>query len=69
MTLNSSDRYWYVADALMAGLTIRHHHVRAASEDEAERRMHARYPEAAAILVRQEQPWRHELYLPGPLSH
>jgi hypothetical protein len=55
MTVTRGDRRRYVADALMADLSSFHHHVRAASEDEAERRMRARYPKAAAILVRQER--------------
>jgi hypothetical protein len=55
----------YVADALMADLTSRHHHLRATSENEAERRMRARYPEAAAILVHEERPRRQELSRPG----
>ncbi|HEV2743396.1 MAG TPA: hypothetical protein VGV91_09590 [Rubrobacter sp.] len=49
---------WYVADALGADLTNRHHHIRAASEAEVERRMRKRYPKAAAILVLLEESWR-----------
>jgi hypothetical protein len=45
----------YVADALMADLTNHHHHLRAASEEEVQRRMRGRYPEAVALLVRQEE--------------
>ncbi len=48
---------WYVADALGADLTNRHHHIRAASEEEVERRMRKRYPKAA-ILVFLEESWR-----------
>ncbi len=48
---------WYVADALGADLTNRHHHIRAASEEEVERRMRKRYPKAA-ILVLLEESWR-----------
>ena len=62
-TKNKSVRY--IADALMADLTSRHHHLRAASENEAERRMRTRYPEAAVILVHEERSWRRGLSLPG----
>jgi hypothetical protein len=55
MTVTGSNRRQNVADALMADLSSFHHHVGAASEGEAERRMRARYPKAAAILVRQER--------------
>ena len=48
---------WYVADALGADLTNRHHHIRATSEGEVERRMRRRYPKAA-ILVLLEESWR-----------
>ena len=53
-----NQRAWYAADALMADLTTRHHHVRAASEGGAERKVRGRYPEAVAILVRQEESGR-----------
>jgi hypothetical protein len=62
-TTNKSVRY--VVDALMADLTSRHHHLRAVSEKEAERRMRTRYPEAAVILVHQERSWRQGFSLPG----
>jgi hypothetical protein len=52
------EKRWYVADALGADLTNRHHHLRAASEAEVERRMRKRYPGAAAILVLLEESWR-----------
>ena len=52
------DKRWYAADALGADLTNRHHHLRAASEGEAERRMRGRYPDAVAILVLPEESWR-----------
>ncbi len=52
------ERRWYVADALGADLTNRHHHIRTASEEEVERRMRKRYPGAAAILVLPEKSWR-----------
>ena len=52
------DKRWYAADALGADLTNRHHHLRAASEGEVERRMRKRYPKAAAILVLLEESWR-----------
>ena len=47
-----NDRRWYAADALMADLTTHHHHLRAATGAEVERRMRERYPRAVAILVR-----------------
>ena len=53
-----NDRYWYAADALMADLTNHHHHLRASSEAEVERRMRDRYPEAVAILVRRKRSQR-----------
>ncbi len=52
------EKRWYAADALGADLTNRHHHIRAASEEEAERRMRGRYPGAVAVLVYPEQSWR-----------
>ena len=61
-----NDRRWYVADVLMADLTNRHHHLRAASEEEAERRMQGRYPEAVALLVRLEESWRQGGAAPRP---
>ena len=51
MAVTRGDRRRYVADALMADLSSFHHHVRAASEGEAERRMRARYPTAARIFL------------------
>lgn len=62
-----NDKRWYTADALGADLTNRHHHLRAASEEEVERRMRKRYPEAVAILVLLEQSWRQELSRSGPV--
>jgi hypothetical protein len=56
-----TDRVWYAANALMADLTNRHHHTRAASEEELERKMGERYPEAVAVLGRQEESWRQGL--------
>jgi hypothetical protein len=56
----------YVADALMADLTNRHHHLRAASEEEVQRRMRKRYPEAVAFLVRLEESWRQLRAAPRP---
>jgi hypothetical protein len=53
---------WYTADALLADLTNRHHHLRAASEEEAERRMRWRYPQAVAVLALMEESWRQDLY-------
>ena len=55
----------YVADALMADLT-NHHHLRAASEEEVERRMRERYPEAVALLVRLEESWQQVGAAPRP---
>jgi uncharacterized protein (DUF1697 family) len=62
-----SDRRRYVADALMADLTNHHHHLRAASEEEVERRMCKRYPEAVALLVRQEESWRQVVFSTRPV--
>ena len=47
----------------MADLTNRHHHhhARAASAEELERKMGERYPEAVAVLERQEESWRQGL--------
>jgi hypothetical protein len=56
-----NDKRWYTADALTADLKNYHHHLRAASEDAAERRMREHYPEAVAVLVRQEESWRQVL--------
>ena len=60
-----NDRRRYVADVLMADLTHRHHHLRAASE-EVKRRMRERYPEAVALLVRQEESWQQVRATPRP---
>ena len=57
-----NDRYQYVADALMADLTNRHHHIRGASEKEVERRIRQRYPNASAVLVRQVTTSQQSLY-------
>jgi uncharacterized protein (DUF1697 family) len=48
---------------LMADLTNHHHHLRAASEgeEEVERRMRKRYPQAVTLLVRLEESWRQVL--------
>ena len=53
-----SDKRWYTADALRSDLTNQHHHLRATSEEEVERRMRKRYPGAVAILVFLEESWR-----------
>ncbi len=58
-------RIWYAADALMADLTVRHHHVRAVAEEQVEERMRRRYPDALAILVRREESWRQALAHPS----
>jgi hypothetical protein len=55
------DKRWYAADALGADLTNRHHHLRATSEEEVERRMRKRYPGAGAILVLLEESWRQNM--------
>jgi hypothetical protein len=55
------DKRWYAADALGADLTNRHHHLRAASEEEVERRVRKRYPGAVAILVLLEESWRQNM--------
>jgi hypothetical protein len=52
--------------AVMADMT-NHHHLRAVSEEEVERRMLKRYPKAAALLVRLEEPWRQVLSSTGPV--
>ena len=52
------DKRWYAADALEADLTNHNHHLRAASEEEVERRMRRRYPGAVAILVYPEESGR-----------
>lgn len=62
-----NSKSWYTADALQADLTNRHHHLRVASEEEAERRMRRRYPGSVAILVRLEESWRQSLSRPGPV--
>ena len=54
--------FQYVADALMPDLTNRHHHIRGASEKEVEWRIRQRYPNASAVLVRQETTSRQALY-------
>jgi hypothetical protein len=41
---------WYVAEALMADLWTRHHHLRAASEGEVERKVRRRYPGGGGYL-------------------
>ena len=51
---------WYAADALQADLTNHPHHLRAASEEEVERRMRKRYPGSVAILTRLEESWRQD---------
>ncbi len=53
-----NDKRWYDADALGADLVNHNHRLRAASEEEAERRMRRRYPGAVAIVVYSEESWR-----------
>jgi hypothetical protein len=48
------ERRWYEADALMADLTVNRRVILGTSEEEAERRMRERHPEAVAILARRE---------------
>lgn len=57
---------WYIADVLQADTTSNHHHLRALSEGEAERRVRRRYPEAVAVLVRLEKSWRQDRAAPAP---
>ena len=61
------DKRWYAADALRSDLT-NHNHLRAASEEEVERRMRKRYPGAVAILVLPEESWRQSLSRSGSVS-
>ena len=48
------ERRWYEADAFMADLTVRRCVILCTSEEEVERKMRERYPQAAAILARRE---------------
>jgi hypothetical protein len=61
------DNRWYDADALRSDLTNHNHHLRAASEEEVERRMRKRYPGAVAILVLLEESWRQSLSRSEPV--
>jgi hypothetical protein len=63
-----NNRRMYIADALTKDLKNYHHHLRAASEEEAERRMRERYPEVVGVLVRPEDSWRQVLTGSEPLS-
>jgi hypothetical protein len=63
-----NDRRMYIADALTKDLKNYHHHLRAASEEEVERRIRERYPEAVGVLVRPDDSWRHVLTGSEPLS-
>ena len=65
--MNDNRRHWYSADALMADMTNHHHHLRAVSEEEVERRVRKRYPEAVAVLVRLEESWRQVLSSTEPV--
>ena len=51
----------------MANLTNYHHHLRAATEEEIERKMRKRYLEAVAVLVRLEESRRQVLSRSGPI--
>jgi len=42
-------------------------HLRAASEDEVDRGMRKRYPNAEAVLVRPEESWLQILWSTGPV--
>ncbi|MBA2377655.1 MAG: hypothetical protein M3494_13155 [Actinomycetota bacterium] len=48
------ERRWYEAEALMADLTSHRHAIPGASEEEIEQRMRSHYPDAVAILAREE---------------
>lgn len=48
------NRRWHEAEALMADSTGRQHAILGASEEEIEQRIRNRYPDAVAILVREE---------------
>jgi uncharacterized protein (DUF1697 family) len=63
-----NDRRMYIADALTKDLKNYHHHLRAASEEEVERRIRERYPEAVGVLVRSDDSWRQVLTGSEPLS-
>lgn len=63
-----NDRRMYIADALTKDLKNYHHHLRAASEEEVERRIRERYPEAVEVLVRPNDSWRQVLTGSEPLS-
>lgn len=52
------EKRWYVADALESDLANRQIYLRAESEEEVERRMRERYPEAVAVLIYPEESWR-----------
>lgn len=52
------EKRWYVAAALESDLTNRQIYLRAESEEEVQRRMRERYPEAVAVLIYSEESWR-----------
>lgn len=56
---------WYTADALLTDLTSHDHRLRAASEEEAERRMRRLYPRAAVVMARHDSSRRQDFY-PSP---
>ena len=49
------DRRWYEALALMADEASYHHSILAASEEVVEQRMRNHYPDAVAVLVREQR--------------
>ena len=53
---------WYTADVLLADLTSHDHRLRAASEEEAERRMHRLYPRSVVVLARHDSSRRQDFH-------
>jgi hypothetical protein len=51
-------RGWYEASVLMADLTSHRYEMTGTSEDEIERRMRDRYPNAVVVLVREKERGR-----------
>ncbi len=46
---------WYEVEALMADLANHRHEMMGATEEEVERRMQGRYPNAVAVLAREKE--------------